>query len=296
MKLRIGLITFMTKLIFALPGFAQEKPFFSFGVITDVQYADVDQAGERNYRGSLAILQKTIEALNQHELAFTVNLGDLIDRDLESFAKPLSILTDSRAKVHHVFGNHDFTVADEHKKEVPKLLGNPKGYHAFTQGDLVFVVLNGLDNSIDGHPAGSAGYKKATSTLAELEKLGASNAKPWNGGLGKKQTNWLAKTLTKAQRQKKRAIVFCHYPLLPENGLHLWNNREILTLLNEYSGVIAYFSGHHHTGNYVVENGLHHLTFYGMVQAKSPSLGAVVHVYEDRLELEGIGNQESRTL
>lgn len=296
MKLRIGLIAFMTKLIFALPGFAQEKPLFSFGVITDVQYADVDQAGERNYRGSLAILQKTIEELNQHELAFTVSLGDLIDRDLESFAKPLSILTDSRAKVHHVFGNHDFTVADEHKKEVPKLLGNPKGYHAFTQGDLVFVVLNGLDNSIDGHPTGSAGYKKATSTLAELEKLGASNAKPWNGGLGKKQTNWLAKTLTKAQRQKKRAIVFCHYPLLPENGLHLWNNREILTLLNEYSGVIAYFSGHHHTGNYVVENGLHHLTFYGMVEAKSPSLGAVVHVYEDRLELEGIGNQESRTL
>jgi len=45
-----------------------------------------------------------------------------------------------------------------------------------------------------------------------------------------------------------------------------------------------------------VENQLHHLTFYGMVEAKSPSLGAVGHVFEDRLELEGIGDQESRVL
>lgn len=296
MILRISLIVLITEMMIVLPGFSQEKPLFSFGVISDVQYADVDQAGERNYRGSLAILEKTIEELNQHELAFTVSLGDLIDRDMESFVKPLRILTQSKAKIHHVFGNHDFTVADEHKKEVPKLLGNPKGYHAFTQGDLVFVVLNGLDNSIDGHPAGSVGYKKAASTLTELEKLGSSNAKPWNGGLGKKQTNWLAKTLTKAQKEEKRVIVFCHYPLLPENGLHLWNNREVLEILDKNPNVIAYFSGHHHGGNYLVENGLHHLTFYGMVEAKSLRLGAVVRVFEDRLEMEGIGDQESREM
>jgi manganese-dependent ADP-ribose/CDP-alcohol diphosphatase len=276
--------------------FAQESPLFSFGVITDVQYADIDQAGERNYRGTLAILEKTIDELNQHELAFTVNLGDLIDRDVESFAKPLFILEQSKAKVHHVYGNHDFTVADEHKKEVPELLGNPDGYYAFSEGAMVFVVLNGMDNSLDGHPEGTAGYKKAKATLAELERVGASNAKPWNGGLGKKQTNWLSKTLAKAKKQDKRVVIFCHYPLLPENGLHLWNNREVLSLLDKHRNVVAYFSGHHHAGNYVVENQVHHLTFYGMVEAKSPSLGAVVHVFDDRLELEGIGDQESREL
>ena len=277
-------------------GVAQERPLFSFGVISDVQYADVEQAGERNYRGTLAILQKTVEELNQHELAFTVNLGDLIDRDVESFAKPLHILAQSRAKIHHVFGNHDFTVADKHKKEVPNLLRNPKGYHAFTHGEVVFIVLNGLENSLDGHIEGSAGYKKAASTLAGLEEQRASNAKPWNGGLGKKQTKWLAKTLDKAQKEGKKVLLFCHYPLLPENGLHLWNNREVLEILDRYSNVVAYFSGHHHGGNYVVENGLHHLTFYGMVEAKSSALGAVVHVFEDRLELEGIGDQESRKM
>ncbi|HSI77729.1 MAG TPA: metallophosphoesterase [Lunatimonas sp.] len=296
MNLKSCIILLMTELMIVLPGLAQEKPLFSFGVISDVQYADVDQAGERDYRGTLAVLEKTVEELNQHELAFTVNLGDLIDRDVESFAKPLDILTQSRAKIHHVFGNHDFTLADEHKKEVPKLLGNPNGYHEFTHGQVVFVVLNGIDNSLDGHPVGSAGYKKAKDTMAELERLGASNAKPWNGGLGKKQTNWLEKTLANAQKEGTRVIVFCHYPLLPENGLHLWNNREVLAMLDKYPSVVAYFSGHHHAGNYVVENGLHHLTFYGMVEAKSPSLGAVVRVFEDRLELEGIGDQESREM
>ncbi|WP_158857084.1 metallophosphoesterase [Lunatibacter salilacus] len=296
MKLRISLIVLITELMIVITGLAQEKPLFSFGVISDVQYADVDQAGERDYRGSLAILEKTVKELNRHELAFTVNLGDLIDRDLESFGKPLYVLTQSKAKIHHVFGNHDYTVADEHKKEVPKLLGNPNGYHAFTHGQFVFVVLNGMYNSLDGHPVGSRGYKKAEATLAELEVLGASNAKPWNGGLGRKQINWLEKTLANAQKEEKRVVVFCHYPLLPENGLHLWNNREVLAMLDKYTNVVAYFSGHHHAGNYVVENGLHHLTFYGMVEAKSPNLGAVVRVFEDRLVLEGIGDQESREM
>ncbi len=296
MKLLISLFFLMTGLTFVPTCFAQENPLFSFGIITDVQYADVDQAGERNYRGSLAVLEKTLEELNRHELTFTVNLGDLIDRDMESFYKPLAILTRSRAKIHHVFGNHDFTVANDNKKEVPELLGNPQGHYAFTHGPVVFIVLNGMDNSLDGYPLGTRGYKKAAATLADLESSGASNAKPWNGGLGKKQTNWLAKTLAKANRQDKRVVVFCHFPLLPENGLHLWNNRQVLSLLDDHPNVVAYFSGHHHAGNYVVENQLHHLTFYGMVEAKSPSLGAVGHVFGDRLELEGIGDQESRVL
>lgn len=286
----------MINIIFTEQVYGQEKPYFSFGVITDVQYADVDQAGERNYRGSPVILSKTIEALNQHELAFTVHLGDLIDRDFDSFAKPLHILKGSNAKVYHVFGNHDFDLQDEYKKEVPKILENPKGYHSFTLGEVVFVVLNGMDNSLPGHTLGSSEYRRAATTLENLEKAGANNAKPWNGGLGKKQTKWLSKTLASAQENKNKVVIFCHYPLLPENGLQLWNNREILSIMDSYSGVVAYFSGHHHTGNYVVDKGVHHLTFYGIVESKSQVLGGVVHVFGDRLELTGLGDQESRVM
>jgi 3',5'-cyclic AMP phosphodiesterase CpdA len=290
------IIFLLTNLMIVVTGVAQDKPIFSFGVITDVQYADVEQVGERNYRGTLAILEKTVEELNQHQLAFTVHLGDLIDRDFDSFAKPLHILKGSDAQVYHVFGNHDFDVQDEYKKEVPKILENPKGYHSFTRGEVVFVVLNGMDNSLPGHTLGSSGYKRAATTLENLEKAGADNAKPWNGGLGEKQTKWLSKTLAAAEKHEKKVVVFCHYPLLPENGLQLWNNREVLSLVDSSPSVVAFFSGHHHSGNYVVDKGVHHLTFYGMVEAKSPVLGGVVHVFSNRLELTGLGNQESRVM
>jgi manganese-dependent ADP-ribose/CDP-alcohol diphosphatase len=67
-------------------------------------------------------------------------------------------------------------------------------------------------------------------------------------------------------------------------------------MIADFPGVVAYFSGHHHGGNYVIEDGVHHLTFYGMVESPTDALGAVVDVYPDRLLLRGIGKQEDRVL
>ncbi len=284
--------------MYASVGMAQEKaaPLFQFGVFTDVQYADVDQLGERNYREAPKKLEKTLKILNQHDLVFTVNLGDLIDRDFSSFELPLTLLEKSRAKVYHVFGNHDFTIEDGKKAQVPAVLGNPKGYHAFDHGFVKFIVLNGLDNSLDGHAKGSRGYTLAQETLKKLENTGADNAKPWNGGIGEQQFDWLAAQLKQAEEAGMRTVIFCHYPLLPENGLQLWNNRELLELIHQYPGVVAWFSGHHHSGNYVEQQGVHHLTFLGMVESKEEALGAVVQVFEDALVIKGFGEQEDMRL
>lgn len=273
-----------------------DSPQFSFGVLTDVQYADKEQAGLRNYRGTLTTLENTLAELNEHELSFTINLGDLIDEDFASFEKPLALLENSRAKRYHVFGNHDYSISDEDKSKVPALLENPKGYHAFTQGNVQFVVLNGMDVSLDGHRKGSKGYAKAEALLDDMNAAGANNAKPWNGGIGTRQMSWLQKVLKSGERKGLKTIVFCHYPVLPENGLQLLNHIEVLRLLSEYRGVVAYFSGHHHGGNYVVEDGVHHLTFYGMVESPTAALGAVIDVYSDRLQVKGIGKQEDRVL
>ncbi|WP_209330352.1 metallophosphoesterase [Lunatimonas salinarum] len=280
------------------PAYTQQvtSPQFSFGVITDVQYADKDQVGLRNYRGTLATLNNTIKELNKHTLSFTVNLGDLIDEDFASFEKPMALLENSRAKLYHVFGNHDYSIADEHKEKVPTLLGNPEGYHAFTQGNIQFVVLNGMDVSLDGHRKDSKGYIKAGALLEGLEAAGANNAKPWNGGIGKKQLNWFKRRLKSGERKGVKTIVFCHYPVLPENGLQLLNHTEVIQMIAASPGVVAYFSGHHHGGNYVLDDGVHHLTFYGMVESPTDALGAVVDVYSDRLQIRGIGKQEDRVL
>lgn len=46
------------------------KPLFSFGLMADCQYADVDPAGSRFYRGSLNKLQEAVAELNKHPLAY----------------------------------------------------------------------------------------------------------------------------------------------------------------------------------------------------------------------------------
>lgn len=290
---------FLSLSLFLIMPFAfsqQQSALFSFGIISDVQYADKEQAGLRNYRGTLVTLENTIAELNRSDVAFTVSLGDLVDDDFASFEKPLDLLKKSRAYVYHVFGNHDFMVDDKAKKKVAPILGNPKGYHAFRKDSIHFVILNGMDISLDGHKAGSKGYRRAEALLASLSASGANNARPWNGGIGAKQLAWLENELRQAEKDGMISILFCHFPLLPENGLQLLNHTEVLAVIAKFNCVKAFFSGHHHGGNYVLDNGVHHLTFYGMVESASPALGAVADVYSDRIHLRGIGHQEDRDL
>ncbi|SEJ47032.1 protein of unknown function [Cyclobacterium xiamenense] len=270
---------------------------FAFGLIADVQYADAATAGKRNYRGTLTTLQQTIPFLNAFEPEFVVSLGDLIDRDFASFDAPLGILEGVNAPMHHIWGNHDFSVADSLKAKVGEKLDNPTGYYSFEKGGLIFLVVNGMDISLEGHPEGSENYQKASEWMARLESSGANNAKPWNGGIGEEQLNWLVSKVNEAEESGKKVLVFCHYPLLPENGLHLLNSREVLEKIGPSPALVAWISGHHHEGNYVHDDqGTHHLTLRGMVEAQSPAMGAVVRVYTNKLLIHGIGDEVDRVL
>jgi hypothetical protein len=133
--------------------------------------------------------------------------------------------------------------------------------------------------------------------MESLEKAGANNVKPWNGGIGDKQLRWFKSQCRVAGKKGKRVVVFCHYPLLPENGLQLLNNKELLKTLNDYEDVVDWFSGHHHWCNYLKdENGTHHLTFQGMVEAETEALGAVISVYQNKMVIQGIGQEDDRIL
>jgi hypothetical protein len=273
------------------------KPkLFSFGVIADVQYADADQVGKRNYRGSLPKLDQAIQQFNQYELSFIASLGDLIDRDFRSFASPLAILSEAKAPIHHVLGNHEFSVEDSLKKEVAVLLQNPKRYYSLVEKGFLMVFLNGMEESMDAYPTNSKNHIIGSARYQQLKSSGANNAQTYNGGLGQKQTRWLEHELKRAEKMGLKTILFCHFPLLPENGLQLWDNREVLDLLKKYTSVVAWFSGHHHEGNYVQEKGIHHLTFKGMVEAESDSSLGIIDVFPDRLVINGFGDQQDQTL
>lgn len=61
------------------------KRLFHFGVITDVQYCDIDDAWVyegtqlRKYRGALTSLTNAVERFNREKVPLVLQLGDLID-------------------------------------------------------------------------------------------------------------------------------------------------------------------------------------------------------------------------
>jgi manganese-dependent ADP-ribose/CDP-alcohol diphosphatase len=95
------------------------KPIFTFGIIADVQYADIDPVGTRYYRSSLPKLRESLSSFKNDSADFIINLGDLIDRDFVSFKKVLDIIDSSGIRTYHVSGNHDYAVDSELKKQIP---------------------------------------------------------------------------------------------------------------------------------------------------------------------------------
>lgn len=270
-----------------------QSRLFSFGLFADVQYADETTSGKRNYRNSINIFENSIKELNRHDLAFSINLGDIIDRGYNNLNRPLHILHQSIAKVYNVLGNHEFSIKDRYKPEIRKRLKNKKGYLKFRKHNYIFVVLNGGDISTFNYSQSSKKYLIASKYLDDLRRKKVNNAYDWNGGIGRKQLKWLKKILAKADKKHRKVVIFCHWPLMPENGTQLWNNREVLTLIESHPSVLAWISGHHHEGGYEMQNGIHHLILKGMVEAPTNTSFGVMDVYPDRMEFNGFGNQIS---
>lgn len=61
-----------------------------------------------------------------------MHLGDFIDRDWKSFDVVVPIYDQLKAPHYHVLGNHDFSVAENKKVEVPKRLGLTSRYIALS--------------------------------------------------------------------------------------------------------------------------------------------------------------------
>jgi predicted phosphodiesterase len=120
-----------------------------------------------------------------------------------------------------------------------------------------------------------------------------ANNYDWNGAIGKAQQNWLKQELDSAKLLSQKVILFSHLPLCPESNAHnLWNDYEILEIIESASHVVAFINGHNHAGDYLKQNGIHHITISGMVETRINSYG-ILEIYNDSLVLRGYGNQES---
>ncbi len=268
-----------------------QRPDLSFGVIADIQYADKDTAGPREYRRSIEKLEACAAALLREEPAFTVQLGDLIDEGPANLDRILPVFNRIPAPRRHVLGNHDFCAA---RDIVLKRLGLRSARYQFSMRGWRFVVLDGMELSVAGRQP-----ELAATLLAALRASGASNAQAWNGAAGPEQREWLRKILHEAASRRERAIVFCHFPALAESCRPehlLWDHREVVEVLESERSAVTYMNGHDHRGGYAEKNGVHYVTFPGLVESDPARACKVVDVYPDRLVVRSAGQADGQVL
>ncbi len=271
-----------------------EKPLFRFGVIADCQYADADATPVRLYRLASKKLEEAVAFLNTQELAFTIHLGDFIDRDWASFDIVSPIYERLKAPHYHLLGNHDYSVDDALKAKVPERLGMPARYYEFTREipKWRFLVLDGNEVSVLAHPKGSPEYREGEA----VRKSFPDPPPDWSGGMGQEQIAWLEEKLTAARAAGEKVILFCHYPLFPKGVHNLWNDAELLALVARHQEtVVAWMNGHNHDGNYGEKDGVHFVNFKGMLDTKLNAY-AIVEVFPTAIRITGYGREPSRVL
>jgi hypothetical protein len=157
-----------------------------------------------------------------------------------------------------------------------------------------FIVLDATDyayysNSLHDHDI------REIDLYFEKTK-GQSNSYRWNSAIGTAQQKWLKQELDSAHLLGQKVILFSHMPLRPQNDPHnLWNDHEIVNIIEQSSKVVAFFNGHNHSGDYEFQNGIHYITVSGMVDTMISSYG-ILEFYKDHLVLKGNGNQKTLAL
>ena len=262
-----------------------------FGAIADCQFCNKPNRGVRHYSDSTQKLKTALHHFQQLKPEWIVHLGDFIDEGYESFEPLLQICKAIDIPIKHVLGNHDFSVADKFKEQVPSLLGMPSRYYSWNEKGWRFIAVDGNDLSLYAYPKDSTNHKQSQAYYKGL------NPRPpnWNGGVGTAQIDWLHKELKQAESNGEKVILMCHFPIYPKDIHNLWNDQEMLKLIDQYSCVKAWLNGHNHKGNYGERNGVHYITFKGMVDTKSNSY-TLIEIDEEKMRISGFGREKNREL
>ena len=273
----------------------EDKSVVTIGIITDVQYCNCDNDGTRYYRNSIAKLDECIKYFNSQQLAFVAHLGDTIDRDFTSYDAVLPEFKKFYAPVYYILGNHDFNVTDSLKTKVINKLGMQKDYYSKNIGGWKFIFLNG-DELSSFYPKTKSQQTQFDSLFTQLKERKKCNATAWNGGISKEQFEWLKNELVQSQQENKKVIIMCHFPVYPATCLNLLNDNEVIGLMNNFKCVKAYFCGHNHKGDYAFKDGIHYITFKGMVETADTTAFSKVTLTQDSIFVDGYGREPSRRL
>ncbi|CAA0818094.1 Manganese-dependent ADP-ribose/CDP-alcohol diphosphatase [Striga hermonthica] len=303
-----------------------KQPLISFGVISDVQYADIPDGRSflgvpRYYRHSLLVLQRAVRNWNEKKLKFAVNFGDIIDgfcpkdQSLDAITKILEEFRSFDGPTYHMIGNH--CLYNLPREKLLPLLNIPsqddgRAYYDFSPiPEFRFVVLDGYDISAIGWSKDHPNAIKAVNLLNEKNPNSDKNSPNglvgperrylmFNGAVGPEQIEWLDYILQDATKLNQKVIICCHLPLEPRastNDSLLWNYDEVMEVIHRYKCVKVCFGGHEHQGSYCVDSyGVHHRVLEAALECP-PGTDAFgyVELFDDRLVLTGtdrMGSQE----
>lgn len=279
--------------IILLSSCSKKEPMLKIGLVADPQYADKPTAGKRYYRKSVRKLEEAVDTFNFYNVDFVQNLGDIIDVGWESFDSILPVYDKLNAGIenYHLLGNHDFAVDSTHLRDLPEKLSMPYFYYSYLKKNWRFIVLDATDysyysNQLHNHDINQINFYYESTR----EK---PNNNTWNGAVGEEQQNWLKQELDSSVLLNQKVIIFSHLPLRPKDNPHnLWNDYEIINLIENNTNVVAFINGHNHSGGYEFKNGIHYITIVGMVDNLINSYG-ILELYEDGIVIRGYGNQKT---
>lgn len=301
-----------------LPSDSIQRPL-RFGIFADAHLMGPDgYLDEEDFTIHLARFDQFLNAMERWRPAFVVNLGDFAcqasneptspathDRQLAGLDTHLREVNRLPCPVLHVLGNHDCgwieggeerlwpedlwtrpnQSEDITKEEWLAATKMPGRFYAFTCGGLRFIILDGCASSpevMEGSPQPGRG-------------------KFWIDSF---QLDWLREELR--QHPDVPKVVFCHQPLLNHHAIEcaatgqppslksqfLGNGQVVRDLLGTDGNVLACFSGHVHKNHHHIEDGVHYITLAALHSTGSYSRCRA----DDRLVLEGVGDQQSYAL
>lgn len=300
-------------------------PVFTFGVIADVQLADIPdgsnfaKTSRRCYRGALVALSNAVDwwsALHSPP-AFVAQLGDLIDgqnaklgTSEAALSAALAHLDRAPCRVVNLVGNHE--LYNFNRAELARRLHTApapahKEFYGFAPAaGWRVLVLDAYQESIIGLEEGDPRRAAALRTLAKHNPNDlvhgddwfrgvhgeARRFVPYNGGLGQEQLRWLRTELAAAAKADERVVVLSHVVLHPaacDGTTMAWDYHKALEAIRSSGRVVAVLCGHDHKGRYHLdESGVHHLTFCSPLnRGADGSCHGLVRIHNDRLELQG---------
>ncbi|CAH9084820.1 unnamed protein product [Cuscuta epithymum] len=301
----------------------KHHPLLSFGVISDVQYADIPDGRSflgvpRYYRHSFIVLQRAVHKWNQQKHNFVLNFGDIVDgfcpKD-QSFAAVKKLVDEFdrfNGPVYHMIGNH--CLYNLSRDKLLPLLRIPgyggRAYYEFSPvPEFRFVILDCYDISAIGWPEDHPNTLNALKLLGEKNPNSDKNSPDglvglerrflkFNGGVGNEQLGWLDHVLQEANESNQKVIICSHLPLDPHassNEALLWNYNEVLDVIYKYNCVKVCLAGHDHKGGQSIDShGIHHRVLEAALESPpgTNSFG-YIDAFDDRISLFGTDRMKS---